>query len=676
MLAELLYTGLGCLIFGALAAPLLGTKFKKSWLVSIGVSLIGSLCVLGSALQIMGLRSPFILRLPLSTLGMIDQSLYLDRLSGFFLMVIAIGAVLVSLYSFGINLHYSEAGKNLSYFAFLYNIFLLAMYLVVLAGNVVLFLIMWEIMSLSSYLLVLYEHEEKHVRQAGFIYVVMTHLGTVFISISYFLLAKAAGGLNWENLSLVSKNLNTGLANIIFLLAVIGFGTKAGLIPLHIWLPRAHPAAPTNVSALMSGVMVKTALYGLLRFLFTFLPTGPWWWGGLLLILGALSALLGSMYAVLQKNLKGLLAYSTVENMGIICLGLGAALILRHFQFYDLAILAGVAFLYHLMNHAVFKTLLFMGAGSIISATHTKNMDLLGGLLKRMPYTGLFFLCGVASLVALPPLNGFVGEWLILKALFNLSIAIDSLTIKALGLLAISVLALVGALVATAGVKMYGSVFLALPRSYQAEKARETSLSMHIAMGLAAFICVVLGVLPGKISLLLGSLLELYWPSARVPAQDGFWQLCNVPKLGGEVYYPLFLGLLIVIIAILTWRLLPFIFGQTSVRRSETWTCGITPDATMEYTGTGFTEPVRVVFKNIFLPTREISQIYQVRPYFSRVIYFRDNIKPVIEEGLYKPLMKLFLAFSKYVRRMQTGSVQMYLAYILITLVILLATVR
>lgn len=674
MSAELLYTGLGCLIFGALAAPLLGAKFEKSWLVSTGMSLIGSLWVLGSAIQIMGLKSPLTFKLPLSILGMINQSLYLDKLSGFFLMVIAIGAVLASLYSFGLNKHYSESGKNLNYFAFLYNIFLLSMYLVVLAGNVLFFLIMWEIMSLSSYLLVLFDHEEKHVRQAGFIYVVMTHLGTVFISISYFLLVQASGGLNWENLSLVSKSLNTGLANIIFLLAVIGFGTKAGLIPLHIWLPRAHPAAPTNVSALMSGVMVKTALYGLLRFLFTFLPAGPWWWGVLLLVLGALSALLGAMYAVLQKNLKGLLAYSTVENMGIISLGLGAALILRHFQFYDLAILACVASLYHLLNHAVFKTLLFMGAGSVISATHTKNMDLLGGLLKRMPYTGLFFLCGVASLVALPPLNGFVGEWLILKALFNLSLAVEALAIKALGLLAISVLALVGALVATAGVKMYGSVFLALPRSDQAEKAQEASLPMQIAMGLAAAICVVLGVLPGKISLFLGDLLDSYWPSARLTVLDGFWQLGNVPEFGGEVYYPLFLGLLIVSIAILSWKSLPLIFGQTSVRRSETWTCGITPDATMEYTGTGFTEPVRVVFKNIFLPTREINQIYQVRPYFSRVIYFRDNIKLVIEEALYKPLMKLFLAFSQLVRRMQTGSVQMYLAYILITLVILLAT--
>lgn len=672
------YLGFGLLLFIMGSFSGLLSSLKKPFVNSnLGLILagLGSFTMLGVSLKILLTDLSLVLNLP-EYIGMFEHSIVVDKLAAFFVLIIALGGVIVSIYSLGYNRHYVPR-KNLGYFIFLYNLFLLAMFLVVTAGDVFFFLFMWEVMSLTSYLLVNYEHEDNEVRRAGYIYVVMTHLGTVFITIAFLLLAKQAGSMYFSDLALGAKGLNLGLASIIFIGALIGFGTKAGLVPLHIWLPRAHPAAPTNVSALMSGVMVKTAVYGLLRFLMTFLPQGPFWWGYLLIIVGMVSAVLGAIYAIVQSDIKVLLAYSTVENIGIIFIGLGTAIVFYQHNLTALALMALIACLYHLLNHTVFKTLLFMGAGSVIYSTHTKNMDLLGGLLKVLPRTGFYFLVGTMALSALPPLNGFVGEWLTLKSLITLTTVSNNFGVKVLALLALASLALVGALVAMAGVKVFGTTFLAMPRSALAQEAKEVPGSMQIAMALSSLLCLGLGIFPVYLMRFLKTIGTTYWSINKESLTEvmGWTGGGNLTFFAGS-YFPLIWAFSLVVIFLLTKNLLPIIFTKTKNRYSETWTCGIVPDHTMQYTGTGFTEPVRIFFKHIFFPEREVEEVYTGQPYFSKSIRFRDTIKPIIELYLYEPFMKIFLGFSKIVRNLQTGSVHTYLAYILVTLIVLLAVAR
>jgi len=672
------FLGLGLLFFIAGSFSGLLSSQKKP-LINSNIGLVmaglGSLIILGVSIQSLLNDYSLIVNLP-GYFGMFEHALVLDKLAAFFVLVISLAGVIVSIYSFGYNQHFAPR-KNLGYFIFLYNLFLLAMVMVVMAGDVLLFIIMWEVMSLTSYLLVNYEHEDKEVRQAGFIYVVMTHLGTVFITIAFLLLAKQAGSLHFSSLALGSQGIETGLASIVFISALLGFGTKAGLVPLHIWLPRAHPAAPTNVSALMSGVMVKTAVYGLLRFLFTLLPQGTFWWGYILIIVGIVSAVLGAIYAIVQNDIKVLLAYSTVENIGIIFIGLGTAMILYQHNFTALALMALIASMYHLLNHTVFKTLLFMGAGAVLYSTHTKNMDLLGGLLKVLPRTGFYFLIGIISLIALPPLNGFVGEWLTLKSIISLATVSESFGVKILALSAIAALALVGALVAMVGVKVFGTAFLAIPRSKLAKEAKEVPLSMQVAMALSSLLCLCLGLFPVYITRILRTIGETYWSTNTTVVKQvaGWSNTGNLTFFAGN-YFPLLLAAFLILIIFLTKSLLPIFFKKTNNRYDQTWTCGIVPDHTMEYSGAGFTEPVRIFFRHIFLPERKVEEVYTNRPYFSKSIHFRDTIKPIIEIYLYKPFMAAFLGFSKVVRNLQTGSVHTYLAYIFVTLVALLALAR
>ncbi|MBI3941978.1 MAG: hydrogenase 4 subunit B, partial [Chloroflexi bacterium] len=429
----------------------------------------------------------------------------LDRLSSFFLLLIAVVGIPVSLYSIDYMREYvshpGQAGVhayNLGFFGAIYQIFILSMILVVLASTTFAFLFLWELMALASYFLVVFEHRNQDTQEAGTVYLIMTHLGFVALFIGFMLLSgplTATGvSLNFSELRISAMRLPAIQRDIVFLLMFIGFGSKAGMIPLHVWLPLAHPAAPSPVSALMSGVMIKLGIYGLLRITLDLLGGGPGWWGGMILVVGGASALYGILYALVDHHLKRLLAYSSVENAGIILLAIGAALVFGSAGNTALATLALTGALFHILNHGVFKSLLFMAAGAVLQATHTLDMESLGGLIKRMPWTALFFLVGSVSIAALPPFNGFVGEWIILQSLL-LSLAVSSQGIHIFLTLGLGALALTGGLAAAAFVKAFGISFLALPRSAQADQALEAPQLMKWAMAINAALCLLLGLL-------------------------------------------------------------------------------------------------------------------------------------------------------------------------------------
>ncbi len=395
------------------------------------------------------------------------MTLHADGLSAFFLGTISLLAAIVSVYSFGYVSDQLER-RNIGFLVFLYNLFLLSMVCVVLAGHAVFFLLVWEAMSLTTYFLITYEHEDPASRRAGFLYVVMTHIGTAALAVMFLLLYAATGSFSFEAFRGAGAHLPAGVQSAAFLCALVGFGTKAGIIPLHIWLPEAHPAAPSNVSALMSGVMIKTGIYGIVRVAFDFLgPAIPEWWGILLLVAAVASAVLGVLYALMEHDLKRLLAFHSIENIGIILMGVGGALLFLSLGNRPLAALALLAGLYHVLNHATFKGLLFLGAGSMVHGTGTRNIEELGGLIKRLPWTAFFFLIGAVAISALPPLNGFVSEWLTFQALL-LGFHAPDLAVKIAMPLTVALLALTGALAAACFVKAFGITFLGQPRSKEA----------------------------------------------------------------------------------------------------------------------------------------------------------------------------------------------------------------
>ncbi|MDO8690369.1 MAG: proton-conducting transporter membrane subunit, partial [Dehalococcoidia bacterium] len=344
-------------------------------------------------------------------------SFRIDPLSAYFLLVISLVGSAASLYAPGYLR--SEKG-SLAGLSATYNAFLAAMVLVVLADSVFAFLFAWEAMSLVSFFLVINNHEQREVRRAGYIYLVMTHASAAFLLMGFMVLFANAGSMDFNAIRVSSASLPAVSRDLVFLMALVAFGTKAGMIPFHVWLPRAHPAAPSHVSALMSGVMIKTAIYGLLRIVWDLAGPGPAWWGGLILVLGMVSAVLGVLYALMEHDLKRLLAYHSVENIGIILMGLGAAVLLASFGQTAAAAIALLACLFHVLNHAVFKALLFLGAGAIQHSAHTRDLEKLGGLIRRMPWTAATFLIGAAAISALPPLNGFVSEWITFQSLLAL----------------------------------------------------------------------------------------------------------------------------------------------------------------------------------------------------------------------------------------------------------------
>ncbi len=605
-------------------------------------------------------------KLTLSGPSFLSFGFFVDRLSAFFILVISISVLAVSIYSIGYVKEYFGK-KNIGYLGFLYNIFILSMILVVCANNAVMFLIVWEMMSVISYFLVVYEHEKPETREAGFIYIVMTHIGTGFILLSFLILAGSSGSFNFETFN--SLSMPPFLKDLVFIFTFIGFGAKAGIVPLHIWLPYAHPAAPSNVSALMSGVMIKTAIYMLIRVFFDFLGAGVMWWGFFVLTLGAISALTGIMYAVVEPDIKRMLAFSSIENIGIILLGLGASMIFFAAGSSLFSAIAGIAALYHLLNHSVFKGLLFMGAGSILFSTHTKNLEKLGGLIKKMPVSSVLFFIGILSISALPPFSGFVSEWLTFQSLL-LSFSLNNTFIRIALSISAAALALTGALAAFCFMKTFGIGFLALPRSEHAEHAKEVNPPMLLGMGIFALLSVSLGILPMFVIPFLDRIAETFLGISAFDGSYGPLGMVIIPS-GISMSTP---GLLLVLL-IFVLLLLMILYLYSRNRRSvpyETWGCG-QPVSTSrnEYTGTAFSKPIRMWLVNFYKPEREITTTYSASPFLKESVRFGSRIEPIFERYIYTPVVEYVLTRSRRIKVIQTGSIHAYLAYIFGTMVIL-----
>ena len=599
-------------------------------------------------------------------------SLHADALGCFFGLVVSLLGVALSIYSLGyVRGYYGR--KNVGVLGALFNALLLATTLVFLADNVFFFLMAWEIMALTAYCLVSFEHEHEETRNAGVLYFVMSHIGTAGLILGFLLLFQASGDYGFDSFHGLGDKLPAGRRNAVFLLFLFGFGTKAGMVPLHIWLPAAHPVAPSNVSAMMSGVLIKTGIYGLARVFFDFMGTPPGWWGVTVLTIGTISAVLGVLFALMEHDLKRLLAYHSIENIGIILMGLGASLMFLHSGHPVLASLALIAGLYHTMNHAVFKALLFLGAGAVLHATHTRNMEEMGGLAKRMKWTAFFFLVGAVAISALPPLNGFVSEWLTYQSLLQ-GFGTTTSLIRIMFPLSGAMLALTGALAAACFVKAFGITFLAQPRGDHARHAHEAPFSMLLGQGILAAACVFLGLFPTVFLRLFDPLTQQLIGqqlSGQLTAANGL-VLSGVVAQGGTVWT---LGITLMLACLLP---VPLAFWVLFARRARTriapaWDCGLrglTPQ--MEYTATGFSKPLRMIFKALFRPRREVQRDYDFSPYFTTTLRFESHVEEMFQTRIYRPLKWLVLRASRRLRALQAGSIQAYLIYMFVTLLALL----
>ncbi len=663
-------------VYGAgMVGSLLAMRSDKTAnLVGFGCSMLGGGLGLGAALVTLTGQGSGNSNFELwpSLVPYVTLSVRLDPLGAFFVLIVSVLALALSIYSFGyVRGFYGR--KNIGVLGSFYNALLLATTLVFTSSNAFFFLIAWEIMALTAYCLVSYEHEKTEARKAGVLYFIMSHIGTGCLILGFLLLFQISGDYGFESFRALGEKLSPGRRDAAFLLFLFGFGVKAGIVPLHIWLPEAHPVAPSNVSALLSGVLIKSGIYGLTRVLFDFMGTPPNWWGVTVLTVGTVSALLGVLYALMEHDLKRLLAYHSIENIGIILMGLGAALMFLHTNHPVLATLALIAGLYHTINHAVFKALLFLGAGAVLHSTHTRNMEEMGGLIKRMPKTAFCFLIGAVAISALPPLNGFVSEWLTYQSLLQGFGTTESL-VRVMFPLAGAMLALTGALAAACFVKAFGITFLAQPRSSHAAEAHEASPSMVTGMGLLAAVCVFLGlfapVFVGLFDPLTQQLTGQQLSSDL--AKNGGLVLATAQELGGTVST---LGIALTGICLLPLPLgLWLIFGRkTKLRIGPTWDCGLrglTPQ--MEYTATGFSKPIRMIFKALFRPRREVQREYDYSPYFAKTLRFESHIEEAFVTRIYRPLNRGILSLSRRMRALQAGSIQAYLIYIFVTLLVLL----
>jgi hydrogenase-4 component B len=603
-----------------------------------------------------------------SGVPLFEFSLRLDPLAAVFLLALGVVAIAVSVYSFGYTEH--AQGWRPGILGALLNLLLFSLSLVFTASSVFLFLIAWEVMALTAYCLVSFEHSKEETRSAGILFFVMSHVGTGCLILAFLLLHSISNTFEFAEFRQPSGPLQQAA---LFGLFLIGFGVKAGLVPLHVWLPAAHPVAPSNVSALMSGIVVKTGIYGLMRVCFEFLGAPPLWAALLILALGVGSGLIGVLYALIETDLKRLLAYSTIENVGIVFIGIGASLVFTALGKPELAALALVAGLAHIVNHALFKSLLFLAAGSVLHGAGTRNMERMGGLVRRMPATAALFLVGAVAISGLPPLNGFVSEWLTYQSLlagFGSTASLTRLIFPVGGAL----LALTGALAATAFVKAFGISFLALPRSPEASEAHESHWTMLAGMSILAAGCGVAAFCAGWLLPVLNpvtSQLVHSSPRGNLSLAGGLIISSGV-RQGGTVSLAGIAGLL----ALMTFlaAILAGIKWRFSIRRSgPTWDCGL-PGLTAEnqYTATAFSKPLRMIFAVLYQPKREIQRDFEVSPYYPKSIVFESEVEQTFERRLYGPLKQMLLQRASGLRGIQAGSIHAYLAYIFVTLIILL----
>ncbi len=628
-----------------------------------GASLvIATISLLAAVSHLLGAAPPLRITLPLGV-PWIGAHFRLDALSAFFLAVVDLGAASASLFALGYGEHEKTPERVLPF----YPAFLAGMTLVVIADDAFSFLVSWEFMSLTSWALVMAHHRIPENVRAGYVYLVMASFGTFALLLGFGLLAGPDGLYAFAQMRAAPPTAAVGALALI--LALIGAGSKAGIVPLHVWLPLAHPAAPSHVSALMSGVMTKVAVYGFVRIALDLAGPPAWWWSIVVLALGGITAVMGVLYALMQHDLKRLLAYHTVENIGIIFIGLGLALAFKAHGMLFAAALALTAALLHVFNHSLFKSLLFFGAGAVLTATGERDMEHLGGLIHRMPQTAFVFLIGCAAISALPPLNGFVSEWLTFQAIL-LSPQLPSWGLKLLVPAVGALLALSAALAAACFVKAYGVTFLGRPRTHTAETAIETDRFSLAAMFLLAALCLIAGILPG---LFIDALAPVSTAliGARMPVQiDAQW-LSIVPIAASRSSYD---GLLVFLFMVISGTLAAFAIHRLAsdrLRRAPAWDCGY-PDASpaTQYTAMSFAQPIRRVFGTVLFRARE--HVDMPPPGDTRPARLTVQLSDPIWDWLYAPIVSAVSMTADRLNRLQFLTIRQFLSLVFGALVILL----
>jgi formate hydrogenlyase subunit 3/multisubunit Na+/H+ antiporter MnhD subunit len=600
--------------------------------------------------------------------------LQLDPLGGFFLALVGIITVAVSLFAPRYVAYFERKPYSMGLLGLATGLFVAGMQFVTLAADAFGFMIAWELMSVASYLLVAFEHQQPENRRAALLYLLMAQVGALLILLAFGVLSGFDGNFTFE--ALRAKELSEPWPSIAFTLALIGFGMKAGLVPLHVWLPEAHPAAPSHISALMSGVMLKIAVYGFIRFTFDLLGSPQWTWGVVILVAGSVTALYGVLYALMQHDLKRLLAYHSVENIGIIYIGLGLAVIFHGTGHPALGALGLVAALYHTLNHALFKSLLFLGAGIVVQRGHTGQLDRMGGLLRSMPWTGAFFLVGCISISALPPFNGFVSEWLTFQTALQAT-ALDQGVLRAVIPVTAAMLALTGALAAACFVKVYGIVFLGRCRTRRLRHVREAHLSMVIAQGALAVLCLLFGIFPGAVVTGLGRIsADLGFGAMDSATAQGWLWLTPIAAEIASYSAPLvFLGVASMF-GVRFWIYLKERRrrGGGSVQRSDAWDCGFgSTGARTQYSATAFVMPIRSIFEPVFDLHEDASR--ETLPGLpGRVVHVKYQLhaSDISWRLLYPPIERGLHFATRLASRIQTGNLRHYLVYSFITLIILL----
>ena len=587
----------------------------------------------------------------------------LDALAAFFLVVVNLGGAAASLYGLGYGHHDPAPHRVLPFFP----AFLAGMNLVVLADDAFSYLLCWEFMSLVSWALVMAHHREAGNARAGYVYLVMASFGTLALLLAFGLLAGPAGEYGFAAIRAAQHT--PYVAALVLILMLLGAGSKAGLVPLHVWLPLAHPAAPSHVSALMSGVMTKVAIYGFIRVVFDLLGQPTWSASVIVLFLGGITAVMGILYAMMEKDLKRLLAYSTIENVGIIFVSLGLALA---FQANGLKLPAALAFtatLFHVLNHSFFKSLLFFGAGAVLNSTGERDMDKLGGLIHRMPLTSFVFLVGCVAISALPPFNGFVSEWLIFQAVLQ-SPQLPQWALKIMVPAVGALLALAAALAAACFVKAFGVTFLGRPRSEAAETAQEVDKYSLSAMFILAVLCLLAGILPGLVIDALSPIATEIL-GGHMPIQDNEPWLSIVPIAESRSSYN---GLLVLVFITISASLAVYFihrFASHALRRGPAWGCGFSdPTPAAQYSGASFAQPIRRVFGTLAFRARD--HVEMPAPGDIRPARLRIELHDLIWEGIYAPLAGAVGFSADRLNRLQFLTIRRYLSLVFATLVTLL----
>jgi hydrogenase-4 component B len=663
-LAAALWGGAALLGIAVLAVPACRSRHAGPAVYS--ACLVATLSILAAGIvQLIGHGPAPALRLPIG-LPWIGANFRLDPLAALFLSVVNLSGACASLFALGYARHERSPARVLPF----YPAFLAGMNLVVLAADAFTFLVAWEFMSLTSWALVMAHHEDADNRRAGFVYIMMASFGTLALLLAFGLLAGPGGNYTFAGMAEVTRA--AWAPGLILLLALLGAGSKAGLVPLHAWLPLAHPAAPSHVSALMSGVMTKVAIYGFVRIVFDLTGEPAWWWSIVVLAAGSISAVLGVLTALMQRDIKRLLACSTIENVGIIFIGLGLALAFKTNGMTAAAALAFTAALLHVLNHSLFKSLLFFAAGAVLTVTGQRDIEKLGGLIHGMPQTAFLALGACLAISALPPLNGFVSEWLIFQAILlspDLPQWSLKLTIPAVG----AMLALGAALAAACFVRAYGIAFLGRPRSPEAQSAHETDIFSRAAMGILLALCLLAGLLPGLVIDALAPVAQMLVGRA-MPPQTGIAWLSIVPIAESRSSYN---GLLVfVFITVSTLLAVETIhrFASRAVRRAPAWDCGFPdPSPATQYTADSFAQPIRRVFGPVVFQAHE--QVDMPAPGDARPARLTVSLRDLAWECMYAPLADAVRVTADRFNTLQFLTIRQYLSLVFVALVGLLTVI-